>query len=170
MATISNKAFECMGQHDGSAPLMGNTPLLSGQVPNFGDLVFKDSNGVINECGADPANIAGVMAHEYNETYAGTFDGAADLLQSTASTDMQYYKADPNNRFIGNLAGKTLARTDEGTAYGVVLTSGVWVIDGADTTNTRVTVLKILNDDTNGVVGDTGARVIFRFNAANFQE
>lgn len=168
MAAKDLKPFQCIGLDNGKAPLMGNAPLASGETPNFGDVIYKVS-GEVTEAGADPASIAGVMAHEYNETYGGTFSGADNLLQSVANIDMLYFRADPANRFVGCL-NTALALTDEGTAYGIVTSSGTWVIDGNDTTNTRVTVLHIFNDDINGVIGDTNARVIFKFNSANYQE
>ena len=169
MAALAVKAMQCIGKADGDPPLMGNAPLLAGKVPNKGDVVFKDANGKIDEAGADPANIAGIMAHEYNETFAGTFDGTADLLQSTASSDMIYFRAHADNRFEGSFSG-VLARTDEGKAYGIAKAAGgEWYIDNTDTTNTKVTILKILNDDIKGLIGDTYARVVFRF-STGYQE
>lgn len=169
MATLAMKGFVCVGTVSNGPPLMGAAPLLSGGVPSVEDLVFKDGNGKIDECGADPANIAGVMAHEYNETYSGTFDGAGDLLQSTASTDMHYFRAHEDNRFIASLGGKASARTDEGKLYGIVKDgNGVWYIDGTDTTATRVRVLEIFNDDNYGLIGDTNTRVLCQF-ASNYQ-
>lgn len=168
MATLAMKKPFCIGKDDGDPPLMGHAPLKNAEVPNAGDFVYK-SSGDIAECGADPANIAGIMAHEYNETYGGTFTGGTDLLQSTANSDMNYYRADAANRFIGCLGGKTLARTDEGTLYGVAKDGdGVWYVDGSDTNATRVRVLRIFNDDQHGLIGDTNAQVLFQF-ASNYQ-
>lgn len=166
MATIAMQPFRFA--YSNIDDYIGHAPLAAGEVPNEGDLVFK-SSGNITECGADPANIAGVMAMEYNETYGGTFVGANDLLQDTAGTDMHYYRADSGVVFEGSLGGKVSARTDEGTAYGVAKdANGVWYIDGTDTTATRVRIIKLLIDDIHGNIGDTNHRCLFNF-ISNYQ-
>lgn len=167
MATIAMQPIR-FAYSNGLKDIMDRAPLGAGEVPNKGDVVYK-SSGNVTECGADPANITGVMAHEYNEIHQGTFSGNADLLQYSGESDMYYYKAHDEIVFEGSLSGKASEATDVGTAYGIVKDgNGVWSIDGLDTSATRVRIIQLLIDDIHGNIGDTNHRVLFNF-ISNYQ-
>lgn len=83
---------------------------------------------------------------------------AAEDASGTTDTDISVWLAKSQDEWIGNLDG-TLAAANLGTDYGIKKDSaGVWTVDDADTTNTRVRVVKLYD-----AVGDVNGRVIFKW-------
>lgn len=121
-------------------------------------LTEASSGGLVAaECGADPAAIAGV-------SLAGVSDYSWE--DDTFNTVNPKTRIAPATQiFRGTMLG-TWAATDEGVSYGLLDSSGIWVIDKAETTNTRVRVLRA-DDDV--VAGDINPPVEFVFLSANIQ-
>lgn len=148
-------AVVAFGGSDQPSPLVQEFAMLSTDASIPGELVFFDTaDNTVKECGADPANILGLV-----------------LGPGPASTRLQKplpYAA--NTQLVSVLTPEvTVAMCSATTpaaahltrAYGVAkLSSGNWAVDIVDTSNTRVVVVRI--DITNGIF-------YVRFLAANLQ-
>lgn len=73
-----------------------------------------------------------------------------------------YIRVKPGMRFEMNLTGKTLAQTDVGAQYGLLVTANICTVDGTNTTQKVFQVVEIPQTPTilDGGIGDTNARVI----------
>jgi len=79
------------------------------------------------------------------------------------SSEVPIYEANDYNLFAGSLINSTTAHvlvdTNLGKDYALIQSGDDWYIDISDsTTNTKVGIVQFLDD-----VGDTNARVVFRF-------
>lgn len=116
------------------------------------------TNGTAAETGTDPAAILGFFTSD-----AASYDWMADTL-GYVSPSVPVALAD--QEFRGTLLGTASVPGDIDTAYGLVESSGVWVVDRSDTTNTRVIITGFDDDVANG---DINAPCTFRVLAANRQ-
>lgn len=114
-----------------------------------GSLCFLNTtDNEIEECGADPALILGLMTGPYT---------ARTLYPSSK---MPVIILDPNV-VVGMCSATTPADSHLSDAYGIVkLASGNWAVDTTEAVNTRVTVVKV----------DAAAGIFYvKFMAANLQ-
>ena len=97
--------------------------------------------------GTDTTAIEGVALHD---------------ASGTAATAVGYYEASPTNLFQGSIVNGTadiaLAASHLGSKYSLVASGNDWYVDIADTTTTKVQIVGCIDP-----IGDTGARVVFRF-------
>lgn len=129
-----------------------------------GALVFCNTSGYIQECGADPALILGCAERDgQNNASAGVKNQMVEL-------------AAPGVLFRGYLdtsaseGAGTTAQADLFKAYGVFknAATGAWFVDKTDSTNDRVTIFEFWDGDRQAL-GDVMHHVIFGFLYANFQ-
>lgn len=142
-------------QSNGVEPLLQEFAVLSTDASIPGELVFFDTgDNNVKECGADPANILGLIL--------GPGPASARLQKPLPYA--------PNTQVVAVLSPDTVVAMCSATtpslahvtrAYGVAkLSSGNWAVDTGDTSNTRVTVIRV--DIANGIF-------YVRFSAANLQ-
>lgn len=119
-----------------------------------GDLVYFDTaDNLIKECGADPSLILGVARCSVADALALNASGLVpvDILEP----DQVWHMGSATTP-----SDATLLRS-----YGIVQTSGVWLVDTSDTSNTRVTTI--------GYSPRTGQQgpqfYAVKFNGANLQ-
>lgn len=104
--------------------------LLSGETFLRGALVYLDGTPECKECGANPTSILGVAAHN-----AGV--SVIDFIDV-----MHVFKCTEGEKFW--MAGSTNPLAAHvGLMYGVVKASGIWTVNIADTSATRVYVHQI---------------------------
>lgn len=145
-------------------PNVRSLPYKTGEAIVRGSLVFKDANGELNLCGADPALIAGV-ALEAAASRPGYSAANNPAVVTGAKQEISIVIPDDETEFTargvnGGTDPVIPLTTHLGETYGVANVSGEWVIDFADTTNTRVVITDI----------DTGLRMFwFKFLTANIQ-
>ena len=112
-------------------------------------LVYDSSElEILASSGADTAAVVGIAAKD---------------ATGTAGSAVPIYEANDYNLFAGSLINSSTAHvlvaTNIGKDYALVQSSNDWYIDiSDDTTNTKVVIVGIIDD-----IGDTNARVIFRF-------
>lgn len=117
------------------------------------------STGKVQETGTDPAAILGfAMADAADNSWE---NDAFNLVNPTATVALA------DIEFRGTFKG-TFAAADVGSKFGLVEdgTSGFWVVDRSDTTNTRVI---ITGTDDGVAVGDIDVPVTFVVLSANRQ-
>lgn len=139
----------------GLEPLVQEFAMLSTDASIAGELVFFDTaDNTVKECGADPANILGIV-----------------LGPGPASTRLQKpLPYAPNTQLVAVLSPDTVVAMCSATTpslahvarpFGVAkLASGNWSVDTTEAVNTRLTVIRV--DITNGIF-------YVRFLAANLQ-
>lgn len=129
----------------------------AGETFKTGAAVLVDSNNELAECGADPATIYGVALASAAD-YAWKYD-------SFGFVDFEIPFAKADQPFRGTLKG-TFAASDIGTSYGLLKdsTTGIWVVDKAETSATRVRVISV---DDEVVASDVNVPCTFVFLAAN---
>jgi len=97
--------------------------------------------------GADASLIVGIAVAD-----AAAVDGA----------DVPYYEANPYNLFAGTVINATsaiaLAATHINLTCSLIKSGNNWLVDIADETTEKVEVIAPIDD-----IGDTNARVVFRF-------
>ena len=126
----------------GMIPRTVNRPLASGASGKRGALLLMDANGAYATCGADPASIAATAATDYGSdtsgfNHTGSKNFPPGYLQGHAIEAGQLFKA----QYVGTLPAAA------GGSYGVVLDSdGLWKVDFAETTNTRLKLIRLLTD------------------------
>jgi hypothetical protein len=114
------------------------------------------TSGYVDECGADPALILGLLTAD-----GGNKSSAGDALQEVEV-------AMPGTLFMGNLSNAADsavgAATDRFKPYGVLkdATSETWFVDTGETSNDRVVIWEFWLQDAE-VLTDTRTRVIFQF-------
>lgn len=98
-----------------------------------GDIVRLTANVIAKVTDADPTNLLGV---------AKSHNGSAARLEAVDDTRIlvEHFTDDVAFWFEGSRA--PLA-TDKGVSYGLVLSSGVWIVDLNDAVNTRVRVVDV---------------------------
>lgn len=145
MATVTKQAFMEVTPQAGS-PTRLVFPEAASQTFKKGACVYL-TGGALTECGADPATILGIA-----------LDPATGVTGRPIRVTLL-----SNAIFEASLSGTSVtAATDVGVAYGVVLASGLWLVDKTDTTAKRVTVMALSTKDN---VGDTNGRVLVLFAA-----
>lgn len=141
MATITKQE---MRPYDAATPTVGYKEGAS-QTFKRGDLLQVDTAAGTNRvkiADADETEILGV---------------AAEDAVGTADTAISVWVARAGERWIGNVTGDTLDRADLNTEVGIVKDSaGVWLVDLADTSATRVKIVALVDAH-----GDTNGRVLF---------
>lgn len=106
-------------------------PLATGQTFLEGAAVVLAA-GAVSECGADPAAILGFALHD-----AGADPDTDEILVALASGESTFAMQGTSAPVAGDI----------GAEYGIVKDAdGVWVVDKAETVNTRVVVEKIFTD------------------------
>lgn len=142
-------------------------PLSASQDFTVGAVIVQNaSDGTYEEGGTDPSAIAGIAL-----AAAADYDWSEDTFGFTSQA---VPIASPDQLFRGSLADAassgavTIAdvSAEIGNEYGLVedATSGYWVVDHADTTNTRVRIVGIDDDMEDG---DANIVVEFVILAAN---
>lgn len=91
-----------------------------------GAVVLLDANEDVIEAGADPAAVLGFAEHDAEVDP----DTTKVLVAKCDSEVARFWMAGDNNPL----------KSDINQDYGVVKTSGVWLVDGTDTTNLVVHV------------------------------
>lgn len=106
-------------------------PIATGETFIEGALVLLNA-GEIEECGADPALIAGVALHD-----AGADPDTSSVLVALASSE---------GTFVLQGSSAPVA-ADVGVEYGVAKDAdGIWYVDKTDVVATRVVVEKVYLD------------------------
>ena len=155
MATFAIRPFAPVKRLDGYTFV--NLPIKSGETFLAGALVLRTVDGEADECGADPAAIAGVALHSAADANPADTFGTVVPRVPVATADQE---------FRGTLEG-TWAADDIGKSYGVVLdASGYWTVDKSETSNTRVTITGV---EDGVAVGDVNVPVRFIILPANRQ-
>jgi len=125
---------------------------------NKGALVYWDTtNKVFTECSANPTLIAGIALMGSGDVLDG--GGAGPQL---VNYNVSVAPITSSTEIVMTLGG-TYAASDIGASYGIAKdsTTGNWYVNKADTTNTRVRVLRLVNNpEEQYQVGDTNVRVI----------
>ncbi len=143
-----------------SIPRVKEGPLAAAQAFLQGALCLIDGSGNIAECGADPAAIAGVSL-----TGCGALTGVGNglgyrefppgIMKIEAVQDEVVWRA----TYSGTLPAA------DGGSYGVLrLAGGDWVVDFAETVNTRLKLVGRLTNSPENV-----PEVLVVFLAANVQ-
>jgi hypothetical protein len=115
-----------------ATPAAGNRdntylPLAAAQTFKLGALVLLDGSANVTECGADPATIYGIAAH----------DAGKDPQDATK---VILYKLFEGQKFWMQCSADPVA-ANRGISYGVAKDAdGVWYVDFTDTVATRVYV------------------------------
>jgi hypothetical protein len=128
-------------------------PLSATQTFSEGAVIVQNAtDGTYEEAGADPSAIAGIAL-----AAADDYDWSADTFGFTVA---RIPIASPDQVFRGNLADAASAgavaianiSAEIGVSYGLVkdATTGFWVVDHADITNTRVRIVGIDDDVADG--------------------
>lgn len=147
MATITLGRIRVVKTLTGGPPALMRFEEAASQTFKDGALVFL-SGGYIQECGADPAQILGVVVGD------GDNDATAGTSQKLV------YVADASTVFEANVStSQVTAQTDVGRSWGLVKVGNNWHIDKNDGTNQRVYILNLSLRDT---VGDTQGRLLFQ--------
>src|SRR5438477_3457083 len=130
-------------------PIVQEMPILSTDTSVAGELVYYDTaDDTVKECGADPSLILGIILGP---------GPASTRLQKPlpyATQTTQPVAILTPNIVVGLCSATTPAKTQtfraDGSTYGIAkLSSGNWSVDTTDTSNRRVTVLRV--DIANGV-------------------
>lgn len=104
-----------------------------------GELVYVHTTGKLLVCGADPALIAGISgaaaAFGLGTQWPGNIYSGVKIPVTLLNS----------NTLVFMSSTTTPAITHIGIAYGIAVVSGVWQVDTADTSNTRVVVVDIFN-------------------------
>lgn len=115
-----------------------------------GACVVDVAAGTISECGADPAAIYGVALQAAFTNPGNAVANAAQNVFTTGGQPNRVSVAIANRRTIFSGRGVngatdpvTPALTNIGEVYGLASASGEWVIDIAETSNTRVEIVDI---------------------------
>lgn len=158
-----------MAQAGEGVPLVQAMKYATGQVYLKGALVIDDANGELVECGADPAAILGVSLQacgtglgygSSNETQIVYATGRQQVTSIAIATRVVEFSGRAVN---GGTDPVTPLQTHIGEVYGVLRTAaGEWVIDMAETTNTRLEITDIVEAD-----GVAGGFFLFKFLEAN---
>lgn len=170
-----------------SGVTLGNGQVNSGQTIVLGDLVVLSSGLISKGATGTSTNILGFAVHNSADIYyagAGgsaaatshaSFFGASIAATSAMSADPTtlHYFQPGNGVYVEMSLVQTYAATTPGTAVGITLdgTTGIFV---ADTGQTAIgVVVRLMEGVPNyqtlggtGGIGDTGARVLVRFNAS----
>jgi hypothetical protein len=119
-----------------------------------GDLLVRSTNQIAL-CGADPAAIVGVA----EKAASGVTDALCPFAEN------QFDLVWEGNVLEAAAANHVIAAADIGAAYGVAreATLKQWYIDQSDTTALRVRILALAPGSE---LGDTNARVLFKFIAS----
>lgn len=150
---VANLPIEVAGGVYTSIPKFEETPG-SGEAWAKGAIIVEDGTaGLIGEGGADPSGIIGVATHKW----------PLSVTSPVVASKAHFIPALPGLVFEGTLnvsAGTyTMALTDVWAEYGLAVDGdGIWYVDQAETTNTRVVVVKALE-----AAGTAFPRVRFMF-------
>ena len=118
-----------------------STKYKTGESIVKGSLVVKDANGELTLCGADPAAVYGV-ALEAAGSKPGYDAANSPLVVTGRVQEISVAKANANTVF--SMRGSSdPAVSNEGKSYGVTNSSGEWILDLTDTTNTIFAVLEV---------------------------
>jgi hypothetical protein len=128
-------------------------PVASGASFAEGAFVVLGSDGTISECGANPAAILGLASAPSTKQLSSPFFvpdkvSPVEIIREGTILEMT---------MSGSWAGNEI-----GSVYGIAkdATTGYWYVNRSDTTNTRVRVIKLVEDiRTKYAVGDTNVRV-----------
>lgn len=146
---------------DGMAtPRVVQKAIAANEVFDVGALLLVDANGEYAECGADPASVAVVSIAEAGEDTEG-FGGHG--RREFPPGEVQGVPVAEGQLFTAEFTG---AIGDVGTAYGVAVVNGEWVVDFGDVTATAV----VLVDKLDEVPGGWPGRVLVRFESTAVQE
>ena len=169
-----------------SAPLL-NGLMTNGQTIVLGDLLIQTGAGTISKGASNTStNILGFAAHNGADVYFSGIGGSAAATShqsffgaSVAGTGLMssdpltiHYWAPGNGVYAEMSLVQTFAQSSVGATVGITLdgTTGIFV---ADTTATAIGQIVRLVESVpgfqsygSGGIGDTGARVLVRFNAA----
>lgn len=163
MATITKRPIPLNGyrMRNGGFPVIRKYTEANSQTFKYGDLVYLNSGGSggpLTVCGADPSAILGIaMANATNVT-TGNAEIPVMVLTNGIEVAMNVYHATPASATFTAPAGLS-------TAYEIVQTSaGIWCIDIAATSSTRVHVHEYLDNP-----GDIYMRCWVQFMAATLQ-
>jgi hypothetical protein len=136
-----------------TVPQVQSVAYANGQTFTKGALLVDDTNGNAVECGADPASIWGVALEDAGSKLGY---GYANPSQTTVVTgraqEVSMAVADRDTVFSGRgVNGGTdpvlPLQTHIGEPYGVVKVGSDWVIDFAETVNTRLRIVDIRTED-----------------------
>lgn len=134
-------------------------PLASGQDFSKGAPAVLQTDGTVQEAGADPSAILGFFTSD-----AAGYDWRDDTF-GHANPAVPVALAD--QVFRGTLEGTYDAAADIGDEFGLVEdATGYWTVDRTDTANARVVIVDV-DDDVED--GDVNVPVTFRVLAANRQ-
>lgn len=166
---------------------LGALPVTGGQTIALGDLVVLASGLISKGASNTNTNILGFAIHPGADIYFSGIGGSAAALShqsffgaSIAGTAAMsadpltcHYFVPGNGVYVEMSLVQTYAATTPGTAFGITLdgTTGIFV---ADTSATAVgNIVRLMEGVPNyqtlggtGGIGDTGARVLVKFNAA----
>lgn len=111
------------------------------------------ASGLLVEAGADPTAILGMAVA----------DGANNALNKEVGVELLTPDARVEMNVKGTAGANNSALTDVGLSYGIVKdASGHWVVDKDETTNKRVTIVRLVDP-----AGEANGRVHVTFNIAN---
>lgn len=136
-----------------TVPQVQSIAYATGQVFLKGALVVDTVNGELTECGADPVSILGVALEDCASKLGY---GVPNVGQTTVVTgraqEVSILVADRDTQFSGRgVNGGTdpvlPLQTHIGEKYGVVKVGNDWVIDFAETVNTRLQITDIRAED-----------------------
>jgi len=114
-----------------TSPVIEHFPEAASQTFEAGDLVFTNA-GYIEECGADPASILGLVMEDGHDAGAGDYQVPVLVFTEATFIEMCVYHSDPGANLIED--------TDLRTLYGLVASNHKWLVDKTEVVNTRVKV------------------------------
>ena len=160
MATITKRPIHLNGirmRDPGTVPMIKWYTEANSQAFVRGDLVYL-SSGALTECGADPAAIMGISLGTSTNVTSGNIAIPVLVLTPGVEVAMNVYHATAASATFSDNSGIE-------TAYEInQASSGIWTIDIAATSSTRVHITEYLD-----AKGDIYMRCWVRFLAANLQ-
>lgn len=119
----------------GMHPTTRQYPLATGEVPAAGDFVHLNaSKEVIRTIAADPTPILGISEEDAGTTSNSGLIHEGFILVTVATGDVIFAMEGDRAPLV----------TDRNVAYGIARdANGVWTVDTADVTATRVTVVDV---------------------------
>lgn len=163
MATITKRPIPLNGirMRNGGFPTIRVHTEVDSSTFKYGDLVYLNasgSGGTLTVCGADPSAIYGIALADATNVTTGNADIPVLVLTNDVEVAMNVYHATAASATFTYPTGLS-------TAYEIVQSSaGIWCIDIAATSNTRVHVHEYLDN-----AGDLYMRCWVQFMAATLQ-
>lgn len=134
---------------DGGAPMVEYRLVDASATFKAGALVVTDTDGEIIECGADPALILGVALAPAASAAGYNMANNADIVASNWRENKVPVAIAKDSTVFSGRGSSAPTLTHIGEQYGVVSSSGEWIIDLTETTAKRVTIVGI--DTSNAV-------------------